>query len=324
MEARDRVDLDGLASRVARVPVDADNYGGLGAAKGKLFYVRTGAGYLGRSSDVQPELFAYDLEKREGKSLAKGIGGLDLSRDGKKLLVREGRSFRLLDVGGGDAKTLSLAGLAVDRVPTEEWAQIFDEVWRRFRDFFYAPNTHGYDWEALREQYRPLLAHVGHRSDLNYVMSEMVAELNVSHAYVSGGDYETPSRPRAALLGARFELDEDAGRYRIAHIFEGQNEARNVLVDPIPSEDALIYLAWTERSRRIVAERGGGRIGYLACVIDEDTASDGDQFAYQFRRAGLGADRRQAKLGRRGRHLRPRAPDRRRRRQRARGRRRRS
>ena len=417
----DRIDLDGLARRVARVPVEADNYIGLGAAEGKVLYVRGGAGYLGRSSDVQTEVFSYDLEKREGKSLAKGIGGLVLSRDGKKLLVREGRSFRLLDVGGGPAKTLSLAGLTVDRVPTEEWAQIFDEVWRRFRDFFYAPNMHGYDWEALRDQYRPLLAHVGHRSDLNYVMSEMVAELNVSHAYVTGGDYEVPDRPRAALLGARFELDEDAGRYRIARIFEGQNEepryrsplteigvgvgegdylfaiqgreltpatnpfqllreagrgpleltvgssadrgeARNVLVDPISSEDALIYLAWTERSRRIVAERGGGRIGYLhipdmsadgirewikwyygqlraealvvdvrsngggnvspmiierlrretlmldfernrdsvdtspggvfhgylACVIDEDTASDGDQFAYQFRRAGLG------------------------------------
>ena len=215
-KASDRIDLDGLADRVARVPVDADNYGGLGAAEGKLLYVRTGAGYLGRSSDVQTEVFSYDLKKREGKSLAKGIGGLELSRDGKKLLVREGRSFRLLDVGGGEAKTLSLAGLVVDREPTDEWAQIFDEVWRRFRDFFYAPNMHGYDWEALREQYRPLLAHVGHRSDLNYVMSEMVAELNVSHAYVSGGDYEVPDRPRAALLGARFELDEDAGRYRIS------------------------------------------------------------------------------------------------------------
>ena len=418
---RDRIDFDGLARRVARVPVDADNYFGLGAAEGKLLYVRGGAGYLGRSSDVQTEVFSYDLAKREGKSLARGIGGLVLSGDGRKLLVSEGRRFRLLDLGGGEAKTLSLAGLAVDRVPEEEWAQIFDEVWRRFRDFFYAPNMHGYDWEALREQYRPLLAHVGHRSDLNYVMSEMVAELNVSHAYVSGGDYEAPDRPRAALLGARFELDEDAGRYRIARIFEGQNEepryrsplteigvgvaegdvlfaiqgreltpgtnpfqllreagrgpieltvgssadrgeARNVLVDPISSEDALIYLAWTERSRGIVEELGGGRIGYLhipdmsadgirewikwyygqvrkeamvvdvrsngggnvspmiierlrretlmldfernrdsvdtspggvfhghlVCVIDEDTASDGDQFAYQFRRAGLG------------------------------------
>ena len=46
----------------------------------------------------------------------------------------------------------------VDRVPAEEWRQIFDEVWRRYRDWFYVENMHGYDWEALREQYEPLLA----------------------------------------------------------------------------------------------------------------------------------------------------------------------
>ena len=43
-------------------------------------------------------------------------------------------------------------------MPAEEWAEIFDEVWRRYRDFFYVENMHGYDWEALREQYKPLLA----------------------------------------------------------------------------------------------------------------------------------------------------------------------
>ena len=109
-------------------------------------------------------------------------------------------------------------------MPTEEWANIFDEVWRRYRDFFYVENMHGYPWASLREQYRPLLEHVGHRSDLNYVIGEMIAELNVGHAYIVGGDYEVPDRPQVALLGCRFELDEDAGRYRISEIFEGQNE----------------------------------------------------------------------------------------------------
>ena len=95
----------------------------------------------------------------------------------------------------------------VDRVPAEEWAQIFDEVWRRYRDFFYVENMHGYDWAALREQYEPLVAHVAHRSDLNYVIGEMIAELTVQHAYIEGGDFELPPRARVALPGARFELD---------------------------------------------------------------------------------------------------------------------
>jgi tricorn protease len=64
---------------------------------------------------------------------------------------------------------------------------------------------------------------VAHRSDLNYVLSEMVSELNVGHAYIQGGDFEIPERPPVALPGARFELDEDAGLYRIAEIMEGNN-----------------------------------------------------------------------------------------------------
>ena len=102
--------------------------------------------------------------------------------------------------------------------------QIFDEVWRRFRDFFYVANLHGHDWDDLRARYRSLLPHVEHRSDLNYVINEMIAELQVSHAYIGGGDYEIPDRPDAGFPGARFAWDEDAGRFRITRIFEGHNE----------------------------------------------------------------------------------------------------
>jgi len=83
---------------------------------------------------------------------------------------------------------------------------------------------HGYDWKAIGDRYRPLVKHVAHRSDLNYVLGEMVAELNVGHAYIEGGDFEIPTRPTVGLPGARFELDSTAGRYRIAQIFTGHNQ----------------------------------------------------------------------------------------------------
>ena len=79
---------------------------------------------------------------------------------------------------------------------------------RRFRDYFYVENMHGYDWEALRDQYRPLLEHVAHRSDLNYLMGEMIGELNISHAYVSGGDEGLPERHPIALLGGALRHSE--------------------------------------------------------------------------------------------------------------------
>ena len=140
------------------------------------------------------------------------------------MLVQAGGRYVSMKVGGGDEKTIRTDGLFVDRVPREEWGQIFGEVWRRFRDFFYVENMHGYDWEALKQRYGALLPHVAHRSDLNYVISEMIAELNAGHTYVAGGDYEIPDRPRVGLPGARFELDPDADRYRIASLYPGHNE----------------------------------------------------------------------------------------------------
>ena len=221
-----KIDFEGLADRVAQVPVEEDNYYGLTAIEGHLLYARGGAFYYGREGDVKTSLRIFDMKERKESTIAEDISGFSVSRDGKKVLVRQSGAFKLYDATPkpGEAKTVSTAGLQVDRVPAEEWAQIFNEVWRRFRDYFYVANMHGYDWKAIGDRYRTLLAHVAHRSDLNYVIGEMIAELTVSHAYIEAGDYEIPDRTPVALPGARFELDEKAGRYRIAKIYRGQNE----------------------------------------------------------------------------------------------------
>ncbi len=415
------IDFDGLAGRVVRLPVTFDNYVGLSGADDGVFVIRGGAQYYGRRGDVQPALQRFTFEDRETKTIAEDIRAYAVSRDGEKVLVREGGAWNVYPAGGGDATAVSTAGLMVDRVPAEEWTQIFDEVWRRFRDFFYVENMHGYDWEALRDRYRPLLAHVAHRSDLNYVIGELVAELNVSHAYIAGGDWETPDRPQVALAGAVFERDAATDRYRIGEIFAGHNEepryraplteigvdaragdyvlaidgeelrgsdnpyrvlrhradrpvrltlnaaptfdgAREVTFTPVTEERSLRYLAEVEANRRKVSEMTDGRVGYLhvpdmgadgiqefikwfygqirkeglvvdvrgngggnvsqmlierlgrsvlgtgfarnydtpdtypavafhghlVCILDEDSASDGDIFPYRFREAGLG------------------------------------
>ncbi|GAB4240897.1 MAG: S41 family peptidase [Acidobacteriota bacterium] len=221
-----RIDLDGLSRRVIRVPVEEDNLRGLSATKGYLLYVSQGAPFYGRRPARDAQLNIFDLKERKASVLVEGAGNYALSHDGSKVLVRKNGNFQLYDVRPkpGSPKTISTAGLQVDRIPTQEWAQIFDEVWRRYRDFFYVRNMHGYDWKAIGDRYRALLPYVQHRSDLNYVIGEMIAELNVGHAYIEGGDYEIPERPQVGLPGARFELDEAAGRYRIAHIFQGQNQ----------------------------------------------------------------------------------------------------
>ncbi|HEX7333233.1 MAG TPA: S41 family peptidase [Pyrinomonadaceae bacterium] len=220
------IDFDNIASRVARVPVGADNYFGLAAKTGHLLYIVGGGGYYGRQSERTPSLKIYSLKDRKETNLADDIRGYVISNDGAKVLVAQGPGYNLYDAtpqGDKSRKAVSTSGLYVDRVPVEEWAQIFNEVWRRYRDFFYVSNMHGYDWVALREQYKPQLKYVAHRSDLNYVISEMIAELTVQHAYIEGGDFQIPPRPRYGLPGARFEFDQQAGRYRIAKIFTGEN-----------------------------------------------------------------------------------------------------
>ncbi|NWF99320.1 MAG: PD40 domain-containing protein [Thermoanaerobaculaceae bacterium] len=221
-----RIDFEGLERRVSRVPIEADNIQELAAVKGYLLYTVSGAPFYGRDSYAPTSLKIFDVSKREASTLADEVEGFAVSHDGLKVLVQQGKSYNLYDVKpkGAEKKGISTAGLYVNRVPAEEWREIFDEVWRRYRDFFYVKNMHGYDWKALGEQYRPLVSYVAHRSDLNYVLGEMVAELNVGHAYIEGGDFELPPRPKVGLPGARFELDEKAGRYRIAKIFPGDNE----------------------------------------------------------------------------------------------------
>jgi len=221
------IDFDGLAQRAMRVPVEADNYGGLAAVEGQLIYFSTGPFFYGGNFGGRPTIHLFSLEDRESSELVSGVGGAALSADGKKLMVGSGGGYKIYDVKkGATGEPVSTSGLEMDLDPAAEWGEVFDETWRLFRDYFYVENMHGYDWQALGERYRALLPHVAHRSDLNYVLTEMVSELSIGHTYVSGGDFEIPDRPSVALPGARFELDEAAGRYRIASIFRGQNEER--------------------------------------------------------------------------------------------------
>ncbi|HEX5081226.1 MAG TPA: S41 family peptidase [Blastocatellia bacterium] len=319
------IDFDGIESRATRAPIEPNNYAGLSAKDGYLIYAVAPAFYYGRQGDAPPSLRIFSIKDRKETTLADGIRGYALSADGSKLLVRQGPGFMLMDAnpqGDKTKKPVSTANLYVDRVPSEEWAQIFGEVWRRYRDFFYVPNMHGYDWEALRKQYEPLLKYVAHRSDLNYVISEMISELTVQHAYIEGGDFNIPPRPRVALPGARFGLNREAGRYQITKIFAGQNEeaiyrspltevgvdvkvgdyvlaingeelrpnddpyrllrnkadapvqlavnsrptmegARVVSYRPVTDEQNLIYLDWVTGNMAMVDKLSGGKLGYI-------------------------------------------------------------
>ena len=221
-----KIDFSGLLDRVFKFPVDPDNYNNLLAVEGKILYQKGGPFFYGRGSGVDSELRYFDIAKRKENTITTQLGSYLTSSSGNKIMMSQRGKYYLIDIAPNvkDKKNISTSGLMVDRVPAEEWENIFWEVWRRYRDYFYVENMHGYDWKAIGDQYAALLPHVAHRSDLNYVIAEMISELNAGHAYIIGGDFEIPDRPRVALPGGLFELDKGSGKYRIAKIYAGENE----------------------------------------------------------------------------------------------------
>ncbi|MDQ2747747.1 MAG: S41 family peptidase [Acidobacteriota bacterium] len=221
------IDFDGITRRVTRVPIAADNYGGLTAKTGHLVYFVGSAFYYGRQSDQPNKVKIFSIKDRKETVLMDAANSYSLSSDGSKIIIGANGGFSVMDATPGGAsgkKTVSTAGMTVEINPTEEWNQIFNEVWRRYRDWFYVSNMHGFDWVKIRDEYKTWLPYVAHRSDLNYVISEMISELATQHSYIEGGDYNTPPRIRVALPGARFEIDKAANRYKISKIYEGENE----------------------------------------------------------------------------------------------------
>jgi tricorn protease len=222
----ERIDFDGLATRLTRAPIDADNIQTLAITDKAIVYSVQDGFYYGRDGRFKPQVHVFTLKTRKDKTLVENVENAALSDDGEKLMVQEGHTYKVYDVDsdGKDAKTVNTGGLSLTRDPRQEFAEIFREVWRRFRDYYYVPNMHGYDWKALRAKYEPQIDHVGDRSDLNYLLGQMVGELSTSHSYVSGGDLKLPKKPNVGLLGARFELDKATGRYRVASVMQGEND----------------------------------------------------------------------------------------------------
>ncbi len=222
----DRIDFDGIDDRLVRAPIDPNNVQWIAVTDKALLFVVSDAFYYGRKGAFKPRLKSYSFEDRKEKDVYEGIDDIALSGNGKTVLVRNGKAFKRIELGGekAEAKDVKLDGLFALVDPKAEYAEIFREVWRRYRDHYYVANMHGYNWDAIRAKYEPLLADVGDRSDLNYLIGQMIAELSSSHAYIAGGDLGLPDRPSVGLLGARFELDAASGRYRISKILQGEND----------------------------------------------------------------------------------------------------
>jgi tricorn protease len=121
----------------------------------------------------------------------------------------------------GNEKTLKTQDLEVKVDPAGEWKQMFHEVWRIERDYFYDPHYHGLDLQAAEERYGAYLDGLGSRDDLNYLFTEMLGNMTVGHMFLGGGDRPEVKKVRSGLLGADYKIEN--GRYRFARIYDGEN-----------------------------------------------------------------------------------------------------
>jgi tricorn protease len=261
-----RIDLSGIAARVVALPTPAENSRALGAAEGFVYYATLPvAGLSGPLAGEHPAIHAYDLNERKDSVLITAASNYALSFDGKKLLYaapqgagggeEEGmpapQTYGIIDAKpapephrAGDG-ALSLAAMRLEVDPAAEWKQMFNEVWRQERDYFFEPSMNGVNWEKERERYAPLLPYVADRYDLTYVVGEMIGELSNSHTYVGGGDYPDLKPVNVGVLGVDFELDTAHGLYRFKKIFSGENwdaALRSPLTEPGVDVKAGDYL----------------------------------------------------------------------------------
>jgi tricorn protease len=237
-----RIDLEGLESRTLVLAVPAGNLAAVQGGKGKVLYyrgARTGAESGGEEDEeggpsgasgalVFLDLKAEDRKERVEKTILRGdLNAFTLTARGDKIAVATGAGYGVVKVEPDqELKPIDLSGMVAVIDPRAEWEQLLRDAWRLYRDFFYDPDMHGLDWDAVLARYQAALPDCTSRADVHDLIGEMMAELNVGHAYNSGPPAGLPRAQPArqvGLLGCDWKLEN--GAYRIARVLGSAYDA---------------------------------------------------------------------------------------------------
>jgi tricorn protease len=209
-----KVDVAGIDRRVLQLTRGAE-------ADGASFFLSTDGRlvYFTSADDKGRGLFSVGIDGKDRKRVSDGaFGGLTATADAKKVFYLQDGELYQMEMAGEKRKTKINTAVTVKIDNRVEWQQIFDECWRVMKYQFYDEKMNGRDWNAIKAAYEPLLKYVGENDDVYDIANEMIGELNASHTGVSG----PPSREIAPSYTTRqpgFELEADAGAYRIARIY---------------------------------------------------------------------------------------------------------
>ena len=310
------IDYEDFEGRAIELPLGTEPIGGMAVNdKGQLIFAQGG----------QVKLFDIQDKKKEVKKVTDGME-FQLTADGSKMLA----GINILDAtAGATGKPIVTKPMLTEIDPKHEWKQVTKDAWRIFRDYFYDPHMHGVDWPAVGQRYLAMVDDANSRYDVSYIISQMISELNVGHAYYSPSDRDSgvggPSI-NVGMLGVDWSsgIDPDGKNvYRFRHIVQGalwdvdarnplkalgvgvkegeyllavnglpvdgskdpwaafqglagktisltvgpnpsmDDKVREVVVKPMDGEDNIRYRDWIEANRRYVAEKSGGKVGYI-------------------------------------------------------------
>ncbi len=236
-----RVDLDGIARRVAAFPVPEGRFGQIAGVAGDkvVWTVMPVAGAHGRGGhkDLPGRLELFDFRTMKSEILVDRVDRFEIADDHLTLVLREGKRLRAIRADRkpdprerapqpGDEPSRKSGWIDLSRVrasvePPREWAQMLHEVWRLQRDQFWVPDMSGVDWQAVYRRYEPLLERISTRSELSDLIWELQGELGTSHAYEMGGDYRKPPPVSLGHLAAELRLADDGASYAIERIVSG-------------------------------------------------------------------------------------------------------
>ncbi|MBJ6619993.1 S41 family peptidase [Streptomyces sp. DHE17-7] len=230
------VEVEGLASRVTPFPVTASKYSALEpVAGGGLVWLRWPiSGALGETfanpadPSERPTLEHFNLAKAKKSELVDHLDWFRVSGDGTRLVVLDEGDLRAVpatEAGDGDSTTwIDLRRILHEVDPTAEWRQAYDEAGRLIRAYFWDPGMCGIDWDAVLDQYRPLLERVASPDEFADLLREVLGELGTSHAYVAAARRnEGPPhyQRRQGLLGANFVCRD--GQWVVKRILPGDS-----------------------------------------------------------------------------------------------------
>ncbi|MBN1223871.1 MAG: PD40 domain-containing protein, partial [Candidatus Aminicenantes bacterium] len=228
------IDFDGLAERIEALPLPRGNYRCLAANDTSLFYLNAEEGDYNRfefRAKGPRSLFAFSFEDRKESPVIKDIDNYALSSDGSHIIYKKGKTVGIIPSSQRNSEgcPLDLSDLVMRLDPLEEWAQIFNEAWRMERDFYYEPGMHGIDWKAMKDKYGRLLPHASCRQDVQFIIGELIGELNTSHTYVFGGERKRQAEQvNVGMLGADYVIDRTHNRYRFKKIYRVSDWSRKI------------------------------------------------------------------------------------------------